>query len=381
MLALLAACSDRYGAYFTIQGHDAIQFDRVELYFGEEAGMKVPVAPGHLALEPEAGLLMRRLVSDSDVVRLDAKSGSMTYYVPPGDDNDKLGDYVLAIAYAGDNPVGIGELFDFAIPTDEAVYKYELALVPYANEMVEMWGRPTQDCIRWKRSRGPDHPALVAVTRDNDVDCDAFVDRDDPAVDCEPLRYCDGSGNAGCIGAAACVTLDDGCRIGACQNKDGQRASCSPVSCAVDAACANCDLDAPPGELLQCVLFADGTHIDYPITVMPSQALCSEPYKVNLVLPTGVLCENPKIEAVVNWMPGALFNYTIAASGSTCLLTLAPPMPGLEFVGVPHIMISIDSPGGPTPRQTFVIGLSTTVDACTTQQTLVIDPPTVDCSG
>ena len=61
MLALLAACSDRYGAYFTIEGHDAIQFDRVELYFGEEAGMKVPVPPGHVATEPEPGLLMRRL--------------------------------------------------------------------------------------------------------------------------------------------------------------------------------------------------------------------------------------------------------------------------------------------------------------------------------
>jgi hypothetical protein len=381
MLALLAACSDRYGAYFTIEGHDAIQFDRVDFYFGEEAGMKVPVPPGHTATEPEPGLLMRRQGSDSDVVSLEAKAGSLTYWVPPGGDNDKLGNYVLAIAYAGDKPVGIAELFDFAIPTDEAVYKYELPLVPYANEMIEMWGRPTQDCIRYKRDRGTNHPALVAMTRDNDVDCDAFVDKGDMAADCEPLRYCDGSGNAGCIGASACVTLGDGCRIGACQNKDGQTASCAPVSCVVDAACANCDLDAPPSELLQCVLFVDGTHIDYPITVKPSQALCIEPYKVYLVLPTGVSCENPKIETAVNWMPGAQFNYQIASAGSTCLLTLAPPMPGLAFEGIPHIMISIDSPGGPTPRQTFIIGLSTTVDACPTEQTVVVDPPTVSCSG
>ena len=137
MVALLAACSDRYGAHFTVKGHDAIQFDRAEFYFGEEAGMKVPVPPGHLATEPEPGLLMRRLVSESDVVSLDAKAGSLTYFVPPGDVNDKLGDYVLVIAYAGDQRVGIAELFDFAIPTDEAVYKYELPLVPYANEAIE----------------------------------------------------------------------------------------------------------------------------------------------------------------------------------------------------------------------------------------------------
>lgn len=382
MLALLAGCSDRYGAYFTVEGSDAIQFDRAEFYFGKNAGMKVPVPPGHLALEPEPGLLLQRLLSESDVISLEAEAGSLTYYVPPGDVNDKLGDYVLVIAYAGNQPVGIAETFDFKLPTEEAVYKYQLPLVPYANETIEMWGRPAPDCIRWKRDRGTAHPSLVAITRDNDVDCDAFVDRDDAAADCEPLRYCDGMGGVGCIGASACVTLGDGCRIGTCQNKDGQAASCSAVSCAVDAACANCDLDAAPSELLDCVLLADGTHIDYPIIVKPTAALCSEPYKVYLVLPTGVSCANPKIEAAVNWMPGAPFNYEIAAAGSTCLLTLAPPMPGVKFEGVPHIMISIDSPpGGPTARQTFIIGLSTTVDACSTEQTVVVDPPTVSCSG
>ncbi len=381
MLALLAACSDRYGAYFTVDGHGEIKFDRAEFYFGEPAGTKVPVPPGHLATEPEPGLLMRRLVSDSDVVSLEAKGGSLTYFVPPGDVNDKLGDYVLVIAYAGDQPVGIAELFDFAIPTDDAVYKYKVPLVPYANEAIERWGRPTQDCIRWKRERGTDHPALVAMTRDNDVDCDAFVDRDDAAADCEPLRYCDGTGGVGCIGASACVTLGEGCRIGTCQNKDGQAASCSAASCAVDAACSNCDLDAAPSELLDCVLLADGTHIDYPITVKPTEALCTEPYKVYLVLPSGMSCANPKIEAAVNWMAGATFNYQIASAGSTCLMTIAPPMPGVKFEGVPHIMISIDSPGGPTPRQTFIIGLSTTIDACSGEQTVVVDPPTVSCSG
>ena len=378
LVALLAACSDRYGAYFVVDGHDAIAFDRVEFYFGKAAGAKVPVPPGHAMLEPEPGLLLERLVADDDVVSLSAKGGSLTYFVPPGDQNAKLGDYVLVIAYAGQERVGIAELFDFEVPAEDLVYKYELSLVPYANEAIELWGRPTADCIRWKRDRGS-QPALVAMTRRNDVDCDAFVDRDDPAADCEPLRYCDGTGNAGCTSASACVTLDDGCRIGTCSNRDGQAASCSPTSCAVDPVCAECDLDASPRELLDCVLLANGTHMDYPVTVKPSQALCSEPYKVFLVLPSGVTCENPKIDAAVNWMPGEPFHYEITNSGSTCLLTMMPPMPGMKFEGVPHIMVSMDSTIGPTPRQTFIFGLSTTVGACSDQQTLVVDPATVSC--
>ena len=38
LLAVLAACSDRYGAYFVVDGHGEIEFDRVEFYFGENAG-------------------------------------------------------------------------------------------------------------------------------------------------------------------------------------------------------------------------------------------------------------------------------------------------------------------------------------------------------
>jgi hypothetical protein len=41
--------------------------------------------------------------------------------------------------------------------------------------------------------------------------------------------------------------------------------------------------------------------------------------------------------------------------------------------------VSMDSTGGPTPRQSFVFGLSATVDACAGEQTVVIDPTTVSC--
>jgi hypothetical protein len=383
LLAVLAACGDRYGAYFTVDGHDTIEFDRVELYFGEKDGDEVPVPPGHMSIEPEPGLLFRRQAADSDNVMLAAPASSYTYFVPPGEANDRLGDYVLAIAYRGNDPVGIGELFGFEVPTDEVVFTYQIPLVGYANEAIERWGRPAPDCIRWKRDRG-DGPTIVAMARGNDADCDAFVDRDDPAGDCEPLRYCDGSRGPGCVSDSACVALDgndgNGCRIGTCQNKDGQTSACSPTTCAVDAVCTACDLDASPRELLECVLLANGTHLDYPITVKPSQALCSEPYKVFVRLPTIVPCLNPKIEAAVDWMPSEPFHYQIdPGPGSTCLLTIMPEMPESSFVGVPHIMVSVDSAGGPMGRQTFIFGLSTVVEACGGDETIDIDPATVSC--
>lgn len=379
LLAVLAACSDHYGAYFVVDG-SGIELDRVEFYFGEKVGTKVPVPPSHATTEPEPGLLFRRQLSDSDVVTLSSPASTLTYFVPPDDENAKLGDYLLVIAYKGDKAVGMAELFDFEVPTENVVYRYDLSLVDYATQSIEKWGRPTPDCIRWKRDRGSE-PDLIAMTRGNDVDCDAFVDRDDPAADCEPLRYCDGSGNAGCLGAAACVTVEDGCRIGTCQNKDGGSSSCVPTSCAVDPVCTVCDLHASPRELLDCVLLGAGTHQDYPVTVKPSQALCTEPYKVKIELPVGVMCLNPKIEAWVNWMTGTPFNYQIASGiDNTCVLTLSPPTPGETFEGVPHMMISIDTVGGPTPRQTIIFGLSTAVDACGSEQTVILDPATVGCS-
>jgi hypothetical protein len=42
-------------------------------------------------------------------------------------------------------------------------------------------------------------------------------------------------------------------------------------------------------------------------------------------------------------------------------------------------MISFDSAGGPTVRQTFILGLSTTVDLCTDQQTITVDPASIGC--
>lgn len=374
---MLAACSDRYGAYFAIDGRGAIDFDRVELYFGKIAGEQVPVPPGRTSMEPEPGLLVRRLVADSDSVTLAERVDATTYFVPPGGDNDKLGDYLLVIAYKGETPVGMAELFDFEIPTDDVVYKYEVPLVAYAPQEIEIWGRPTPDCIRWNHDRGS-KPKTVAMVRTNDVDCDAFVDRNDPALDCEPLRYCDGTGGAGCLGTVACLADDNGCRIGTCLNKDGLQSSCTPTTCVLDAVCSGCDLSASPREQLECVLFENG-HVDYPITVMPSQALCTEPYKVLLELPTGVSCGNPMVEAWANWLDGGTFDFDIAGTGSTCLLTITPTVTGAKLDGIPHILISVDSPGGATARQMFIIGLTTQVDLCSDQQTVSVVPTSFGC--
>jgi hypothetical protein len=130
------------------------------------------------------------------------------------------------------------------------------------------------------------------------------------------------------------------------------------------------------------VLLANGTHLDYPISVMPSQALCSEPYKVYLQLPPNVACVNPKVEAAVNWMPGEEFHYEIEQGldpGTACVLTLMPPTPEAKFEGLPHLMVSIDSTSGPTSRRTFIFGLSTTVNGCSDHENVLIEPTTVSC--
>jgi hypothetical protein len=64
---------------------------------------------------------------------------------------------------------------------------------------------------------------------------------------------------------------------------------------------------------------------------------------------------------------------------TTCLLTVTPPTPGAPFDGIPHLMISIDSNGGPTSRQTFTVGLTTQIELCTIEQTVTVLPSTIGC--
>ena len=37
---------------------------------------------------------------------------------------------------------GIGELFEFQVPTEDAIYRHEIQLLAYGNQDVERWGTP-----------------------------------------------------------------------------------------------------------------------------------------------------------------------------------------------------------------------------------------------
>lgn len=377
---LLVGCDDRYGTYLRVDGHGEIAFDRVEFYFADAIGAEVPLTPGHATAIPDAQLLGRRLIVDSDVQLTDGSVDTWSYYLPPVGQNERLGDYVLAIAYAGDQPVGIGEVFRFRVSDEREVVVYTLPLVAYAGEDVERWGRTQPDCVLWRRVREAPQPQAVAIVRDNDSDCDDFPDRDDAIADCLPLEYCDGTGGTGCVGRVSCFTEATGaCQAGSCVNTDGAPSSCTGTSCANDLICSGCDLAAPPDELLACALLLQGTHEDYPIVVKPTQALCFEPQAVELVLPFP--CKNPRIEASVNFNPAPTFGYTIAqTTGNTCLLDIRPPTPGATFDGLPHVLISVDSLANAQLRTAFIVGLSIDVGICDMTQLITPTAGLTDCA-
>lgn len=203
LIALLAACGcdGHYGTYLIIGTPEdgdgpAIRFDRVELYFGDpiHEAVAIPLTPTLTAQGNKrlSGRLMRRQFVPSDRPdRLPALTTEWTYYIPPGDPNDRLGNYVLVLAFAGDQPepVGVGEWFGFMVASDRAIHKYYVPLVPPEPGTVEQWSDDGAGaCALWTRDRGADMPQTVAVVREGDIDCDGLKDRGDDVVDCDPLQ-------------------------------------------------------------------------------------------------------------------------------------------------------------------------------------------------
>ncbi|HEX5060577.1 MAG TPA: hypothetical protein VFV99_14515 [Kofleriaceae bacterium] len=367
LLILCVACSDRYGAYLVVDSHGAVTFDRVEFYFGKELGGPLPTSPKHPLVSTEPSLVAKRLFVDADVQLAGGATTMITYYVPDQPENENLGRYVVVLAYSGDQIVGIGELFDFEVMTGSAVYRYDVDLVDARAEDIELWGRPTADCVRWTRDRGTGKPRTVAVVRGQDADCDSFLEGNIANQDCLPRVFCDGSGNAACDARVPCLTEggESGCQVGTCSNKDGAPASCIPTTCVDENVCAPCDMTPAQDVPIGCALLNNSVHVDTPIEVNPDYTLCTEPYKIDMQMP--VECLNPAIVSVIDYMPADPFTFSIAdATGNTCQLTITPKMPGAHFTTVPHMMIAIDTPMGTAPRSAFIMGISANAGTCQT---------------
>jgi hypothetical protein len=374
LLLLLVACGpDRYGAYLVVDGRGAIQFDRVEFYFGKELGGDVPTTPRRPLPIDESSIVAKRVFTDADRQALSGPVGSLTYYLPETPVNEHLGRYVAVLAFKGDELVGIGELIDFEVATGEAVFRYQVDLVDAGSQDVERWGRPSIDCVRWTRERDGG-PRTVAVVRDGDADCDNFPDADLPNADCLPRTYCDGTNAAACDARVPCVTANgpSACQVGTCSNADGAATACVANVCIDEISCNECDFSGGPEAALECALLLDSTHVDSPIVVNPDFSLCAEPFEVDIVLPLGLDCLTPSIVRVVDWMPTEKFTYAVASViANTCRLTITPETPGSHFTGVPHILIAIDTPGSPASRSGFFIGITANDGVCQYPATII----------
>jgi len=361
----LGACTSRYGAYVTIEGSDALAFDRLELFFGAHLGdSPVPTSPHFEADVPApASYLAKRLIADTDVQTFGARETSFTYYLPQTAASAKLGDVVVAVAFANGAPVGIGQLRRFAIPADDLVYTYTIELAAFDPKTAEVWGR--RDGAACVRYQDPAFRDTVAVVRHDDLDCDAFSDA---GVDCAPLRYCDGtSGKAGCTGTTSCLDDQPVCVLGACTNSDQVPRQCAPTTCLPSQLCSTCINDTSIDDVLECATDDPSHGDDERIPVIPSSGrLCTTPYAFTVTLPGGLLCEEPEVVSAYAFPPGTPNHFTVGidkgASAETCTVTLAEDGTQPAFPEAFHVLLSFK---GPTElRSTFVLGLQATAAAC-----------------
>jgi hypothetical protein len=367
-LACLFGCEDRYGTYIRVRaGSKELRFDRLELYYGVRIGTQVPTTPKHAMPEPdnEPQLLLARAFAPSDVQMFGSLRDEYTVWIPDGGQNDALGAYVLAIGYAGGQRVGIGELFDFDVTDERKVYIYSMTLdaLP-STEAIEEWGRGQTTCLRIQRPRPEGMPVVVAMVDQNDSDCDRFLDRSsDGMTDCEPLRYCDGSGTGGCLGKTACVDDADTCSVGSCSNKDGAPATCETQTCVSDALCSSCDLTEPAQDILECALLAPSTHPgqDFAVITHGSERLCSDPTILDIALPFP--CANPTIDAVAYFQDSEPFDFTVepGPQPNVCRVKIYSTTDD-HFSGVPHLLLGVDL--APPRRLGFVLGLIANGGSC-----------------
>lgn len=356
-----AACSSKQGSYLVIDGTAAkVTFDRVELFVGDHAGAGVPETPATLLAgspAPGPGKRFERALADTDRQTLAAPAASLDFFIPAG---ATLGPYVAAVAFRGDQPVAVGEVF--APPVGSGtLYVDRLELAAIAPGELELWGSAdAPGCFRWSHARGGGKPATIVVVRTGDHDCDA-VPSD---LDCADLSYC-AAGDVTCArqtGTTCFVEHGGTCAYGTCLDGVG----CTPDTCLIAGACASaCDQLDDPQMRLDCALAQPLAHPDYPIPSDPQTALACDPQGIAFAVPgalasTPIPCANPAIESPANGQIDEFqFAITEDLAGSHCVLAVSPLVDGAVLGTTDrHLLISIDTPSGlgTTARTTFVIG-------------------------
>jgi hypothetical protein len=341
-LVLLAGCGEsHYGAYFVIKG-DA-HFDQVELYFGSKIDSSGPGSGDRFAsptFGAQQGLVYDRTFEASDVAAVGATTET-TYYLPPTDENQQLGDYVAAVALQGDKPVGMAEYFGFDVPTGE-VHEFRLDLTAWNAQEMERWGS-SPGCVVWKHPR--DQGNLVAVVHKDDRDCDEMM-RD---ADCNDLC------NAQVPACAADQTFCSmtgycalGCTIGGL---------CGARMCLPASACASgCATQPTLQQRLDCGTGTAADHIEIYADRTDTKVICNPRFSFD----PGVPCTDPKIEAKTFSTANTSYTYVVApdssSPGSCVLYMMAGTNTAFGDTEQHHLMISF-APAALGPRPTVVVGV------------------------
>jgi hypothetical protein len=374
VLWVVAGCAKQYGSFVEIDG--AIDFDRVELHFGIFDGPAMLATPGH----PQglAGTLYARDAAPTDEPPAGMSTRSHTVYLAGAAANAGLS-YVVAVAFAHDVPVGIGELFDLEVPDDRTLI-YHLTLEPYDATAVERWGRDRADCVAWTRARdGDPAPSTIAVVRADDRDCDGFTRADD----CDDAAFC---ADEGC-GALGVCGDGDTCAIGRCTNHLTGPATCEPVTCVIPGLCApDCIAYTGPEDLPGRDFCGIGLSLQHGELLIPTEGgkVCNQAgsvdYFATFALPNGLPCNAPLVDYVDPRTPGFTYDIQPALAGTDCRLYVFPNAAGAVFAGDHHIMISFQ-PADPTlPRWSLVIGVAAlAMGSCTTPAQFTPSGEVSDC--
>jgi len=345
MLACLCACETRFGAYLVVKGDT--DFDQVELYFGKPIDSSGP-GSGNAFATPmrgqQSGTIFDRTFDATDLGTIESANHT-TFYLPPDEKNQLLGSYVVAVAIAGDSPVGIAELFDFTVPTD-VVHEYHLDLTAWNPTTMERWGQQP-GCVAWKKPRDG-HDPVVAVVHSDDRDCDALASN----VDCSDL--CSQQSPACATGLTFCNSSPTFCALGCSVNN-----MCAATMCLPDAACTTpeCVGLTNLDERLACGRDKTPLHLELLVdrSAVANNALCEVAFSFS----PGVPCNQPLF---VNLSAGfaTKFNPKISPSTSApgeCLLELTGPSNTIAVDDDYHALVSLAPSTTVGARVTFIVGL------------------------
>jgi hypothetical protein len=342
VVAALGCQSPRYGTYLTIDGDSqAIGFDRVELWFGVTSAATALTTPGNHRVET---LYDRQFDQRADVIEVPrrddgTRARETVVYLPPDAYNVQL-KHLIAVAYAGQTPVGIAEAVGLPVEVD-TVITADLELEPYVELTATTFGRGAERwgdeirCIAYRKERGdPRRENLVAIVPPEDRDCDglpASVDCDD-AMACRVGTTCGASITCGSGESCALGCLTDG--------------TCRPRVCVAARFCEPECAAAGAEKLLGCGLDSARGRFTAGLTRV-GDTLCPHTISIELAVP----CANPGIDAL---MPADGSMLPVIGNGTRCELTLVR---GQTLNARYTALVSFDAPTLPPVRWSFVLDL------------------------